>query len=92
MRFLEKLWTAIREPIEEAAKAVIAKLFVSVKARPERLVDYIPGLEDDQRREFRASVKEWLAKDPENRGYVIMLLEGAERLAMSGAEQINPTD
>lgn len=92
MGFLQKLWTAIREPIEEAAKAIVAKMFVAVKARPERLVDYIPGLDYAQRSESRASIKEWLARNPENRGYVILLLEGAERLAMAGVEQINPND
>ena len=84
MNWLKKLWNAVREPIEEAAKAALGLVVDPVIDDPRKLSGTLPeAIRDDYLR--------WVAT-PEGALMASAILQAGKGLALQGIEQINPTD
>jgi hypothetical protein len=84
MNWLKKLWNAVREPIEEAAKAALGLVVDPVIDDPRKLSGTLPeAIRDDYLR--------WVAT-PEGAVMSAAILRAAKDLALRGVEQINPND
>lgn len=84
MNMLKKLWGAMKEPLEEAAKASIRMLFAPSVSDPTKLASVLPA-------DVRDDYLKWLA-NPGNKLMATRVIQAGEALALSAAEKINPED
>jgi hypothetical protein len=83
--WLKHAWDKLKEPLEEAAKSWISKQFAPYIAAPAAAWEIIAKVS-------KPAAEVWKEFARANPAVASAIVQGFERLAIEGADQINPTD